>query len=338
MTENTYFESVTTREQLRKRGGTPLYQRPGRLPPASDWSTAELVACRVVVNGDRPPVLDFGLPSVKFSPGEELSKIIKPLPPNLKALSETELIHQLGGLAGMFWGALHRFTHNQVATAAISRAPSPPGSDTSDVGNPDIDVEMVDVPELPSGPSSRPQRIRRPTQNYQEYVDSGTMKVESSSSPLPLSSSFGSSAASYVSPGVNTRSADPEDETVQLASAFLRSALVYCPLQSPDVIKGIPCLLEFSGTRRCLSPQLGNGALQLHATPDGEFHLLPSEETPGIFGTPRQVIALFEAKRRFKMIREGRPVVTDDLLGQLVGEALALRLSLPAQDLGHHKE
>jgi len=341
MTDSTYFEDITSKRQLWKRAGThtPLYrQRRGKLPPASEWSTNELLASRVVVKQGRPRVLNLGLPLVAFEPDAELSKIIDPLPPDLQDLTETQLIHRLGGLPGMFWGALHRFTRNQLALAAIPTIPIPTDSSAVDVGPnaDDIDVDMVDVSGLPSLPSSRPQRIRRPTQNHPEYVDSGTMKVESSS-PLPLSSSFGSSAASYVSRGVYAASADPEDETAQLVSAFLRAALVYCPLQSAAVIHTIPRLLEFSGTRRYLSARLGNKAFRLNATPDGEFHLLPAT-TAGRFGNGGEVIALLEAKKQFRIIRNGRPVITDDVLGQMVGEALALRQSLAAQDIDHYEE
>ncbi|TFB03498.1 hypothetical protein CCMA1212_004377 [Trichoderma ghanense] len=38
-------------------------------------------------------------------------------------------------------------------------------------------------------------------------------------------------------------------------------------------------------------------------------------------------VALLEAKRAFQPIQDGRPTVSDELLGQIVGEALALRLS-----------
>jgi predicted GNAT family acetyltransferase len=45
--------------------------------------------------------------------------------------------------------------------------------------------------------------------------------------------------------------------------------------------------------------------------------------------TPRGAVqvAILECKRSFQEIVEGRPTVSDELLGQIVGEELALRLS-----------
>lgn len=106
---------------------------------------------------------------------------------------------------------------------------------------------------------------------------------------------------------------------------------MYCPLQSSAIMHTMQRLLEFSGTRRCLSARFGDGACLLHATPDGEFYLVPTVPE-GRFQSRGEAIALLEAKRRFKMIRNGRPVITDDVLGQMVGEALALRLSLATED------
>lgn len=159
-------------------------------------------------------------------------------------------------------------------------------------------------------------------------MNSSTIRFGSSSSPIAPSSSLGTiSDASYVEAG----GADPEDETVQLVSAFLQSALVYCPWQLDIAV--MPCLVEFSGTRRYLSARLGSPhahAPQLCATADGELRVLRTDDKGG-FGNQGGAVALLEAKKRFKVVRNGRPVITDDLLGQMVGEALGLRLSLVAE-------
>ncbi|KAK0632896.1 hypothetical protein B0T14DRAFT_560538 [Immersiella caudata] len=57
-----------------------------------------------------------------------------------------------------------------------------------------------------------------------------------------------------------------------------------------------------------------------------------------VLGNHGEAVALLEAKKKFKVIRNGRPVITDKVLGQMVGEALALRLSLPAQPLHDYEE
>lgn len=49
-----------------------------------------------------------------------------------------------------------------------------------------------------------------------------------------------------------------------------------------------------------------------------------------IIGEPRSTsiqVAILEAKRTFQQIIDGKPMVSDDLLGQVTGEALALRIS-----------
>jgi hypothetical protein len=47
---------------------------------------------------------------------------------------------------------------------------------------------------------------------------------------------------------------------------------------------------------------------------------------------------LLESKRRFKLVHEGRPGLPDEEFGQMVGEALALRLSLATELRGRSEE
>ena len=82
---------------------------------------------------------------------------------------------------------------------------------------------------------------------------------------------------------------------------------------------------------------LKNGALKLEATADGEIALL-RRFASGHFEASGEVLALLEAKKQFTLIRDGRPVVTDYVLGQIVGEALALRLFLSKAELPQSKE
>lgn len=53
------------------------------------------------------------LPQIWQRFDSELSKVISPLQPDYEGLTETELIRRLGGTAGVFWAALHRFTQEQ---------------------------------------------------------------------------------------------------------------------------------------------------------------------------------------------------------------------------------
>lgn len=107
-----------------------------------------------MVQRSRPRVLDLGQPSletdraVQASNPTELSKILDPLPVGLRDLTETQLVHRLGGLAGLFWGALHRFTRG-------SGGASP---------SPDSDMDIDDNVDLPSLSVPLPQRVRLPRQ------------------------------------------------------------------------------------------------------------------------------------------------------------------------------
>ncbi|KAK3367364.1 hypothetical protein B0T24DRAFT_389243 [Lasiosphaeria ovina] len=173
METQSYFETITSRSALNryKHVYQPLHQR-SALPAASGWGRRELFESRVVVSSSRDSVLPYRAPSsgVFLKPparvhNAELSKIIAPLYPGGNDLTETELVHLLGGTAGMFWAALHRFIGPrplQLLRSLSLPQPFEPG-DSSD------DVEMS-LPALnprpasngtqpPSSPTTR--RLRR---------------------------------------------------------------------------------------------------------------------------------------------------------------------------------
>lgn len=261
---SSYFEAMRSKATVRKHKHKygPLYRRgQHELPSASGWSTRELFASRVIVRHVRGGVLKYPASSPPSSvflkpppwvPNAELFKVIAPVQPGSEGLTETELVHQLGGTAGMFWAALHRFTRAESVQAV-------------------------------------------------EATTAGTAGA-----------------------------------TVQLASTFLRHALIHCPLQRITAIDNPPqMLLEFSGMRRRMFARLGDGALELEATADGEIIIL-RRNAMGRFVAQCEVLALLEAKKRLKLIREGRPIITDDVFGQMVGEALALMLV--TAELDHRRE
>lgn len=97
-------------------------------------------------------------------------------------------------------------------------------------------------------------------------------------------------------------------------------------------------LLEFLGIRRRMVAILRGGTLAFEATADGEVALLRRDDGVGRFISRGEVLGLLEAKKRLTVIREGRPVMTDQVLGQMVGEAIALRLSLSAVDPSQGRE
>lgn len=330
-----YFETATSKSALNrhKHKYPPLHQR-NILPAASGWGRRELFESRVVVGGSRHNVLPYRASSSEgflgppdCLPSTELSKIIDPLHPGGHELTETELVHLLGGTAGMFWAALHRFTGPRSLQSIMDSSDDVPRS-------PPL-ADADDDDDLP-----RTQRTRRQAPRHPGYVDSSHIKITSSSSPTQPSNASTSDHTGYISSAEHNRRSISEDATVELASAFLRHVLIHCPLQhvaSGSTTNDLPLLLEYSGVRRRMATTLKNGALKLEATADGEIALL-RRFASGHFEASGEVLALLEAKKQFTLIRDGRPVVTDYVLGQIVGEALALRLFLSKAELPQSKE
>jgi len=131
---------------------------------------------------------------------------------------------------------------SQVLGAADSNTEA--NSDVSDLEMPDLDDS-----DLPPFISARPQRTRRQTQQHPSYINSSKINIASSSPTSDLyPSSFASDNAGHVSREEHAAWAISEDATTgQLASTFLRHALVHCPLQQFVTLGTSPQLLEFSG-------------------------------------------------------------------------------------------
>ncbi|KAM5353091.1 hypothetical protein ACJZ2D_017025 [Fusarium nematophilum] len=104
-----------------------------------------------------------------------------------------------------------------------------------------------------------------------------------------------------------------EDATIRLASCFIRCELNY----AQPVDKQEP-FLEFRDERLTYSYRLG-GSQDVHAVDDGGIQVFDAR-----FSRLHQV-ALLEGKRAFQKITDGVADITDELLGQMVGEALALQ-------------
>ncbi|KAK2802819.1 hypothetical protein FQN50_007225 [Emmonsiellopsis sp. PD_5] len=158
--------------------------------------------------------------------------------------------------------------------------------------------------------SQRPVRERnQPERN--EYVSSEGFQI--SSSPLERSDTASSSPSSV---GYMEGSSAPlvEDYTVRFLSCFIRCVLNYIQ----PVNKDLP-FIQYRDERLayiCTGAGMGNsfqaiddGGVQVDH-PDGKLQ-----------------VAMLEAKRGFQAITDGHPTVSDELLAQIVGETLALRLS-----------
>ncbi|OAA33899.1 hypothetical protein NOR_08752 [Metarhizium rileyi] len=118
------------------------------------------------------------------------------------------------------------------------------------------------------------------------------------------------SSAGYVE---GLRAPLVEDATVRLASCFIRCVLNYGQHQD-----GEAPFLFFRDERQTYSFE--QETLRIHATDDGGIRYINTEGEP-------QHVAMLECKRTFTRVVGGIPAVSDEVLGQMVGEALAVRFS-----------
>ena len=321
-----YFDTVTDRSVLSRWPLPPSehINKVATLPAASSWSTDQLRAARLVVRsatarsesepGHVLPDLreHFGEAEVACSQPLIQGLLEGPSEANLDGtLTETEFVHQYGASLASFWAALAQF--GDVEGLDIE------GGDL----NQDAD-EDDKRPYSPGSDSSQPyKRVRTQVVNP-VYRNSTTMRVGSSSPSREggsLQASQGSDTV-YVSQG--RAAADvPEHATVRIASAFLRHLLQSCPPQHETQHYKPTNLVEVSdGSRRFVGKTAYDVAIG--ATADGELVLHRLRN--GRYNLTGHRPALLEAKKRFAVIKDGRPAFTDQLLGQMTCEALAFRL------------
>lgn len=164
--------------------------------------------------------------------------------------------------------------------------------------------------------TDRPHRERRPRGSFDEFTSSNSFQIEDSS-PLGSSPSGGGGGSDGSSVGfIHATSAPPvEDATVRLASCFIRCVLNYGQLGDEE------SCVHFRDERQTYDYPATQRNKVVEATDDGGLQLSDGGNT--------LQVALLEAKRGFGTRVEGRPVVSDEVLGQLVGEALALKQSEP---------
>jgi hypothetical protein len=124
-----------------------------------------------------------------------------------------------------------------------------------------------------------------------------------------------------------------EFATFKAASLFVERVAFACPPQHELRHFKIPCVVEFRDGPRPLAASTGAGA-RIRATADSAMVSLGLDEDGWYERDSTQYAALVAARKRFGDVKgkDGLPVLTDSLLGQLTCEALALRLSLAQAD------
>lgn len=139
-------------------------------------------------------------------------------------------------------------------------------------------------------------------------------QVQIGSSPPPGERPSSSSSAGSIGYTENLKAPAVEDLSVHLASCFVRYVLNYG--QDPAAAR----IAEFRDDRATASfvfeaaPTRGVTAID-----DGGVHLFWA-------GRRAANVALLEAKRRFQVVEDGKPTVSDGVLAQMAGQALTLLL------------
>lgn len=206
----------------------------------------------------------------------------------LKYQVEPQLVqHYQPDSLGYVWAALAPFL--RAGPGSVQHAPS-----------------ETEIQEAPKRASKRPVEL-------QDFVPSDQLTFGSSPDyehrPATSDSNETCSSVGYVKELVAPL---VEDATVRLAGCFIRCALNYG--QHRDQTNSF---LYFRDERQTYSFKQDKLRI-LHAVDDGGIQLMNQA------GGYRHV-AMLESKRTFAKVIDGIPIVSDELLAQMVGEALALQ-------------
>jgi hypothetical protein len=306
-----YFSTITNESAFK----THFQQENGidfmdiRLVGASEWGRGHLFACRVIRRPTQRSVLPVLSKHTRPSDSKSSSEIINFVngPPDLRYMTESE--HQLvrkfgyGVSLGQTWAALAMFKNGPAR-----RGKESPVSD-------DDNGEGEDIAK----------RVRRNTLQ-EDYIDSGTMQVDSSS-PREISSQETSSAG-YVDCESHMLLASPEDETLRLASCVIRHILYFgAPQDSVD----LGTVVEFRDAKVRIAVQSPLLNRKMVAIDDGGLCL--RKELNGRFELIKNHVAILEGKRQFQCLEDGRPVISDDCLAQMTCEALVVAVANRSEEL-----
>jgi hypothetical protein len=158
---------------------------------------------------------------------------------------------------------------------------------------------------------------RRPSRNRREPERLGNpIPTDNALFAFGIPKSDSSSSAGSVGYTENPQDPPVEDLTLRLVARFVRFVLIHGRevdnIEEPDVL-----VAQFRDKKLSTSYQLQNGPRRvIRAIDDGGVRLFSSdtEESP--------IVALMEAKRRFQNVGDGKPVVWDEVLAQMTGQAL----------------
>lgn len=276
---------------------------------ASNWGREQLFVCHVIVS----PTQNALLPAYKnehiaidhnilHEAKSQIDNFLRGPDPELVGQSEHYLAHKYGIALGQVWAALAAVKNRQ------------PSLINMDAGEDDDQTSEEGTPES--------KRVRRNT-DFQEFADSGTYQISSSSPTGNLPSSTPDSSVGYVDQ-VPIEDLPLEDNTVRLISCIMRHILYYTQ------VPGLTPVVEFRDIRQRLGLEIPDLGRHIVAVDDGGL-CLRMEEEKDRFVVVRNMVALLEAKRSLKIV-EGRRVISDECLAQMTCEAILARATDPLDE------
>ncbi|KAK5987034.1 hypothetical protein PT974_11150 [Cladobotryum mycophilum] len=322
MSESSYFTQVTSESAFRS-------QLPQEAPDfgylfkvgASSWSRQHLLACRVICRPRRGIVLPLVANYNTFSGNQqwpmEMQRFINGPQIDHRNRSEHFLVRQYGASLGQVWAALGKF---MPLTTDQGGEEEQGGEEADDDGDERMEGSDDDRGQRTS------KRTRRNT-IQENFIDPTTAHFGSSSpigSPSDEQSSKGSSAGYVASEGHSQRNAPTEDITLRLATCVIRHILFFAP---PQDSSELPLVVEYRDAKRAISVP-ATKELKISATDDGGLYLWNDNDNM----IQQPTLAILETKKRFHRVDDGRPVIVDECLAQMTGEALAVRLAERSPD------
>jgi len=314
-----YFTEFTSKSAL--AGSPRLNQLPKQLPPASSWGRNEISAFRVVNSPTNARILPrFANKRDVYNnltnSNTALLGLVQPTPSNLPTHIETDLAIRYGPTLGQFWAALADILAGKQ------------DGDLLDLGG--LHAGPMAQDDIASSPEQPPSKRIRKSVEHQNMVNSTQVRF-GSSSPYQASSQVSSADEPFIPLNSGLDEAR-EIKTERLMTCFFRHILYAAPYEKLGLRNRLECRTSlfarvFTEGGWCIQAE-DDGGLRWRERMflEGGEHIYARSQRSDCYYT------LFEAKKRFQQIREGRPIISDAWLGQMTAEALAGRLARKADN------
>lgn len=307
-----YFSSVTSDSAFKTRFQAEDGKTFSELEnvSASSWGRAHLLGCRVVRREplhNLLPILSQYTPSTAQPLSDEITAFLQGPDLTLMAESEHNLVRNLsyGISLAQIWAAMAMFK----------------GSQDRRVRDLSI-IQREDEGELDNDAAGRQStRIRRQIVQP-DFIDSSEIHFSSSPSQGSLHGGSQGSSLGYVDLDTHQLGITPEDDTLRLASCVIRHILYFAPLQ---ISASRPVIVEFRNAKTRVAALTSIRHRQIVAIDDGGL-CLRCQKPGGGFMLANNHVAILEAKTQFQSFQDGRPIISDRSLAQIVCEGLATRL------------